>query len=185
MSIRRRTMITAKTMIMINMRFVFSEIMPHVKRSPALPVASDPASPPRPWSSSSACMTRVLPMSESSLNNDDPEGMTILILATPFSSASMFPKSPTWRISDSLDPWLTWKWGRRTWLRCLIGIREIFAQAPFPMCALNAFDELCLSLWIIRALKAFSEFNGARAAFARTVYLKANALEDRFSSRRQ
>ena len=64
----------------------------------------------------------------------------------------------------------------------------MFAQAQFPMCALNAYDELCLSLRIIRALEAFSEFNGARgarAAFARTVYLKANALEDRFSSRRQ
>ena len=136
MSIRRMTMITANTMIMINMRFCsllcFSEIMPQVKRPPALPVASDPASPPRPWSSSSACMTRVLPMSEFALNNEDPEGMTIATWATPSSPASMFPKSPSWRVSDSLEPWLTWKWGRRTWFGYFIGIREIFAQAQFP-----------------------------------------------------
>lgn len=78
-------------------------ITPQPRRAPALPVVLLSSWPPTPRSSTSAWTTTVrptmllAPLSEINLS-------VMFTLATPDASASMFPRSPTWRTAASGAP---------------------------------------------------------------------------------
>jgi hypothetical protein len=84
--------------LIYNLNHYFAFVLPtipHPILGPALPVFKESSVPPSPKSSLYLCTTQLLPMIEYGPTNDIFSSM-IVNVATPFSSALMLPKSPTW-----------------------------------------------------------------------------------------